>query len=271
MNKLLERWAMYAYDAAEQAGEKILHYYHHNQSLETEYKADESPLTIADKAAHGIICEKLSHYALEHQPAPILSEEGEQLPFTERQHWKRYWCVDPLDGTKDFLERNDEFTVNIALIEDHHPLIGIVYVPTQRCGYLAWRGGGAYRCANGARERIFTQSPVSTPLRVLVSRHHGLNHLAPWLARLGETEIMPQGSALKFCSLASGQADVMLRTGPTSEWDNAAGQCVLEEAGGTVFTLNGDPLTYNRSGTVLQGKFIAVGDKSFNWSQYYLR
>jgi 3'(2'), 5'-bisphosphate nucleotidase len=271
MNKQLEQWTQNAFDVAMTAGEKILAFYQQNTDLQTEYKADESPLTIADKAAHDIIFQGLSELVLESKTAPVLSEEGTQIPFVERQAWDRYWCVDPLDGTKDFLERNDEFTVNIALIVNHQPVIGVIYVPAQRCGYMAWRGGGAYRCKNGQTERIFTQTPTQKPLRVLVSRHHGLNHLEPWLARFGETTLIPQGSALKFCSLAAGEADIMLRTGPTSEWDNAAGQCVLEEAGGMVFTPEGDPLTYNRSGTLLQGKFIAVGDKSFNWSNHYLR
>lgn len=266
----LSEWAEHAYRLAREAGDKIMTYYTQTEALETEYKVDNSPLTIADRAAHEIIYQGLVNFALDGQgPAPVLSEEGKQLPFAQRQTWERYWCVDPLDGTKEFLKKNDEFTVNIALIVRHQPVIGILYVPAQRCGYLAWRGGGAFRCeSSGERERIVTQCPAAKPLRVLVSRHYGPNTLRPWLPILGEIDIAYRGSALKFCALASGQADLFLRLSPTSEWDNAAGQCLLEEAGGGVFNLDGTPLSYNHSGSLEQGKFIAVGDKSFNWSKH---
>lgn len=269
MDTQLADWANHAYALAKEAGDKIMEFYTQAEAIVPEYKEDDSPLTIADRQAHQIIFNGLVDFALDAQgPAPVLSEEGKQVPFIERQRWARYWCVDPLDGTKEFLSRNDEFTVNIALIIHHQPVIGILYVPTHHCGYLAWRGGGAYRCGpNGQRERILTQRPVPSPLRVLVSRHYGPDTLQPWLPILGETRIAYQGSALKFCALASGQADLFLRLSPTSEWDNAAGQCLLEEAGGGVFSLDGLPLSYNHSGSLEQGKFIAVGDKAFNWSK----
>lgn len=273
MTNQLETWAQYAYSLAVQAGEKIMHYYVQTEKLVPEYKADHSPLTEADKASHNIIYEALANYPLGPEgPAPILSEEGRQFPFVERQSWKCYWCVDPLDGTKEFLIRNDEFTINIALIMNQQPIIGVVYVPAQKRGYMAWREGGAYRCdEKGVRERIVTHTPPMKALRVLVSRHYGIETLQPWLARLGEMNLVYQGSALKFCALASGEADIFLRLSPTSEWDNAAGQCLLEEAGGGVFTLEGQRLSYNRSGTLQQNRFIAVGDKSSNWSRFFTR
>lgn len=267
----LENWANEAYTLAKKAGEKIMHYYASVQTLQTEYKEDNSPLTEADKAAHQIIHQGLAQYVLDNEgPAPVLSEEGQQIPFTERQNWHRYWCVDPLDGTREFLAKNDEFAVNIALIMQHEPILGVIYIPAQKRGYLAWRGGGAYRVdSSGKRERIVTQSPPHRPWRVLVSRHCSMITLQPWLSSLGETTLDSRGSSLKFGALASGEADVMLRLSPTSEWDNAAGHCLLEEAGGAIFCLDGLPLVYNRSGILTQGHFLAVGDKSVNWQKYF--
>lgn len=260
MNHELEIWAKYAYQLAVKAGDAILHYYSHPEKLLLQHKDDRSPLTNADQASHQIIQQGLMEFAL-----PILSEEGDQPPFVERQRWLRYWCVDPLDGTREFLDKNGEFTVNIALIEHHHPIIGVVYVPWQKKGYLAWRGGGAYESReDGSFARIAT-SPVSTPLRLLVSRHCKEESLVPWSPYLGETTVIHQGSALKFCTLARGEADLILRLSYTAEWDNAAGHCLLEEAGGALFSLNFEPLTYNRSGVLKQNNFIAVGDKKHNW------
>jgi 3'(2'), 5'-bisphosphate nucleotidase len=266
-------WTNYAYQLAKAAGEKILEHYQNETRLIPNYKIDLSPITLADQEAHDTIAEGLAGFALDSNgPAPLLSEEGRQIPFVERQQWSRYWCVDPLDGTKEFLVRNGEFTVNIALIVNHHPILGVVYVPTERIGYLAWQGGGAYVCdQEGNKNRILTKTPPFEPLRVLVSRHHGLDYLQPWLVRLGPTTLISQGSALKFCTIASGQADLFLRLSPTSEWDNAAGQCILEEAGGAVISLDGQPLTYNRSGILEQNHFIAVGDKARAWDKYLHR
>ena len=269
----LATWTTYAYQLAKTAGEKILEHYQSAMPVTADYKADHSPITIADQAAHDIIASGLAGFELDSQgAAPLLSEEGRQIPFLERQKWSRYWCVDPLDGTKEFLERNGEFTVNIGLVINHQPVLGVVYVPALHLGYLAWRGGGAYACdQDGQRSRVLTQTPPSEPLRVLVSRHHGLDYLQPWIARLGPTNLISQGSALKFCTIASGQADLFLRLSPTSEWDNAAGQCILEEAGGAVISLDGQPLTYNRAGILEQNHFMAVGDKTKAWEKYLHR
>jgi 3'(2'), 5'-bisphosphate nucleotidase len=267
MNTSLANWADFAYSLAVKAGESILHYYAHTDLLNTEYKADNSPLTQADKASHDIIYDGLSQFNLDaHGPAPVLSEEGQAIDFSVRKTWQRYWCVDPLDGTREFLAHNDEFAVNIALIENHQPIIGIIYIPTQKLGFLAWRGGGAYRCeANGMRHLMQTKCPPHQPFRVMVSRHCNVMRLRT-LFSLGETQVVHQGSASKFGYLACGEADMMLRLTPTSEWDNAAGQCLVEEAGGAVYAINGQPLTYNQSDSLEQGRFIAVGDQSIQWS-----
>ncbi len=272
-NHTLETWAQYAYQVAVEASQAIMYYYENPQIQLTQYKADKSPLTNADEASHKIIFQHLSKYVLDATgPAPVLSEEGHYPTFVERQRWMRYWCVDPLDGTKEFLARSNEFSINIALIENHQPVIGIIYVPAQKLGYLAWRGGGAYRCdEQGARERIVTQVPPRDPLRILVSRHYNIENLYPWISSLGKTLLVQQGSALKFCALSCGEADLFLRLTPTSEWDNAAGHCILEEAGGTLFTFNNEPLAYNRSGVFEQGAFIAVGDRDREWSKIFTR
>jgi 3'(2'), 5'-bisphosphate nucleotidase len=270
MKGSLANWADYAYSLAVQAGEKILYYYEQPALYETEYKADNSPLTQADKAAHEIIHAGLSQYVLDDNGvAPVLSEEGKAISLQERTTWHRYWCVDPLDGTREFLAGNDQFAVNIALIINHQPMIGVIYAPTQKIGFMAWHEGGAYRCdAKGHRERIMVKRPLTTPVRVIISRHHNEAKVQPWLTNLGPTTLVHLGSAIKFGLLARGEADLMLRLTPTCEWDNAAGQCLLEEAGGAVLTLEGHPLTYNQSESLEQGKFIAVGDKSFNWTNF---
>lgn len=268
----LESLTLEAYPIAVEAGEAIMSFYRQAEPLVPEYKSDSSPLTVADQASHEIIAKGLAKLTLAGQTIPLLSEEGPQFPFIERQKWHQYWCVDPLDGTKDFLRRNDEFTVNIALVRDHIPVIGIVYVPAEQKGYLAWQGGGAYHCVKGeAKQRIATKRPFSKPIRVAVSRYHGLETLQPWLCTLGETALIHQGSSLKFCTVASGEADLFLRLSPSSEWDNAAGQCLIQEAGGAVYSFDGQPLSYNRSGTLEQRPFIAVADSSFDWQKAFNR
>lgn len=261
----LASWANEAYRLAERAGAAIMQIYRQEEPMVVQYKADHSPLTKADTVSHDILFEGLQALHLEGGPVPVLSEEGRAIPFVERQKWKQYWCVDPVDGTKDFLARTDEFTVNVALVIDNQPRIGIIYVPARETGYIAWHGGGAYRCDADGRTPIQTQRVCPKPLRLVVSRYQGLEGLQPWLSALGETTLAHRGSALKFCLLAEGEADLFLRLSPSSEWDNAAGQCILEEAGGTVFSWDGEPLPYNRSGTLEQKRFVAAGDPHFKW------
>lgn len=260
----LEELAAQAYQVAQEAGKAIMRFYRQNEPIVPEYKSDASPLTVADQASHEVIMKGLS--ALDNE-IPILSEEGRQIPFAERQQWEQYWCVDPLDGTKDFLKRSDEFTVNIALIRDHIPVIGIIYVPVFEKGYVAWHKGGAYYYNGHSKKRIVAKKPLLKPFRIAVSRYHGLETLQPWLSALGETILIHQGSALKFCTLALGEADLFLRLSPSSEWDNAAGQCLVEEAGGALSCFDGQPLPYNYSGTLEQRPFIAIADAAFDWQK----
>lgn len=208
-------------------------------------KIDDSPLTCADLAANEILCRGL--YRL--TPAiPVVSEEdeGSQIHRTPYGH---FWLIDPLDGTKEFLSRNGEFTVNVALIEDGHPVWGVVYAPALDTLYWGGAGGAAYRSVGGTVETINVSTPRSAPqaLRVIASKSH-LNHeTSEFIARLGATELVQAGSSLKFCRIAEGQADIYPRLAPTAEWDTAAAQAVLEAAGGYVVDTAGVRLRYGKA------------------------
>jgi 3'(2'), 5'-bisphosphate nucleotidase len=228
---------------ARAAGEAIMAVY--EGDLGVEYKADKSPLTNADRAAHDVIVAGLKALAPE---IPILSEEGREIPYDERRAWSRFWLVDPLDGTKEFIKRNGEFTVNIALIEGHGPILGVVYVPAQDKLYCGMAGQGAF---------VRLGNAVSTPIRVrmvapeagltvVMSRSHPSPELDDFLQGIKVAEALPVGSSLKLCVVAEGRADLYPRLGPTMEWDTAAGQGVVEAAGGTVTTLDGQALCYNK-------------------------
>ena len=247
---------------ARRAGEAILEVY--RQDLDVELKDDRSPLTAADLAAQKVIAEGLARM----EPAlPLVFEEASQVSWEQRRTWARHWLVDPLDGTREFVKRNGEFTVNIALIEGHQPALGVVLAPVTGDLYAAARGIGAWWQAveNGDWERISTRT-LRQPAVVAGSRSHG-GAQEDDLRRLlgGDYTLKPLGSSLKFCLLARGGADVYLRRGPTSEWDTAAAQCVLEEASGAVLDLHGEPLRYDRGESLLNPEFIAVGDAGLDW------
>ncbi|HQR24570.1 MAG TPA: 3'(2'),5'-bisphosphate nucleotidase CysQ [Steroidobacteraceae bacterium] len=228
-----------------------------------EYKADDSPITRADRAAHDILAARLALLA----PAiPMLSEEAEAAhAHAVRGGWRELWLVDPLDGTKEFIGRNGEFTVNVALVRDHEPVLGVVAAPALGVTYFAARGHGAWCTQAGGEPKPIHVRPAADPLVVVGSRSHRGASLDGLLARLGPHEMRPMGSALKFCLVAEGAADFYPRLGPTSEWDTAAAQAVLEVAGGAVTALDGAPLRYNARDTLLNPHFIAYGDRTRNW------
>jgi len=226
-------------------------------------KADASPLTLADLAAHALIVARLAELT---PGVPILSEEAADTPFSERSRWQRYWLVDPLDGTREFLARNGQFTVNIALIEGHAPVLGVVHVPVTDSTYLGYPGRGAWRKRPGVpAESIHVAARSATPLRVVGSRSHRGDSLDSFLASAGPHQLVAIGSSLKFCLLAEGSADVYPRLGPTSEWDTAAAHAVLMAAGGTVSQLDGEPLAYNTRAELLNPHFVAYGPKDRDW------
>jgi 3'(2'), 5'-bisphosphate nucleotidase len=229
-----------------------------------ERKDDNSPLTAADLAAHKAIVSGLSILTPQ---IPILSEESaEQETWEIRRRWTRYWIVDPLDGTREFVKRNGEFTVNIALIHEHEPVLGVVYAPASEESYWAWSGGHAYFSTNAQSEKNPLHARKrGSPLIVAGSRSHADPRTTATLARLGNHELISLGSSLKFCRAARGDVDLYIRYGPTSEWDTAAGQCVLEQAGGGVTELSGRRLRYNTKESLLNPDFLAFGDPSVDW------
>ena len=245
------------------AGAAILEVY--AEDFPVEMKADDSPLTQADLASHRIIVAGLHALAPD---IPVLSEEGADIPWSVRRTWNRHWLVDPLDGTREFVKKNGEFTVNIALIENGRPVLGVVYAPVFDYLLHAEAGAGAFLRLPGGDVGAFSRRPATAPLRVAASRSHLDPRTAAALGRMGETERHGLGSSLKFCRIAEGRMDVYPRFGPTSEWDTAAGQCVLEAAGGAVLRLDGTPLVYNRKENILNPDFIALGDLGLPWRDW---
>jgi 3'(2'), 5'-bisphosphate nucleotidase len=197
---------------------------------------------------------------------PVLSEESAPTDRATRRSWSRYWLVDPLDGTKEFVKRNGEFTVNIALVDEHRAVLGAVYAPVLDRMYSGAVGLGSWReDARGARQPIGVREAAAAPLRVVGSRSHPSPELAEYLAALPPYEITDMGSSLKICLVAEGAADIYPRLGPTSEWDTAAAQAILESAGGRMIDLAGRPLRYNSKDDLLNPHFLAFGDQQRDW------
>lgn len=236
-------------------------------------KADSSPVTIADTKAHAVL-----HAGLERllPGVPVLSEEGEIPDFAVRRQWPYYWLIDPLDGTKEFIQRNGEFTVNIALVDDHMPVLGVVHVPVSGVTYAGIRGIGSFKFEAGERRQIRTRTMAGRanaglPVAVVASRSHGAEAVTTLLSRLadkfGAVETCNMGSSLKFCLVAEGLADLYPRLGPTSEWDTAAAQAVVEAAGGLVLDRRLGPLRYNTKAELLNPHFYVLGDSAFQWPE----
>ncbi len=258
-----------AIDAALAAGKAILEVY--GTDFTAEQKADRSPLTEADKRAHAVIARRLAATGL-----PVLSEEGKEAPLAERQAWQRYWLVDPLDGTKEFIKRNGEFTVNIALMEcdgapagpwgSARPIGGVLYVPVKDLLYFSWEGGGAYRQQSATRlahdayerslsaERLPVQSTRSA-FTIVASRSHPSPETEAYIQRMeaehGAVALTSMGSALKICLVAEGAADAYPRYAPTMEWDTAAGHAIANEAGRKLIDITtNEPMRYNKASLV---------------------
>jgi 3'(2'), 5'-bisphosphate nucleotidase len=248
---------------AQQAGDAILSVY--SEQFEVTHKTDQSPLTVADLRSHEIISKGLLALTPD---VPVLSEEASDISFEQRQQWTRYWLVDPLDGTKEFVSRNGEFTVNIALIEDHVPVLGVVHVPVTSTTYTGALGVGAFKQFDGQTpEPLRVRSPADSPLRIVGSRSHRGDTLDQYLPKLAPYELVAVGSSLKFCLVAEGSADFYPRFGPTSEWDTAAAQAVVEAAGGQVVKTNGERLRYNTKADLLNPHFLVYGDRKRDWLQ----
>jgi len=254
---------------AEQAGRAIMAVYARDFAVES--KDDRSPLTEADLASHHVLVDGLRALTPE---VPVLSEESAALDVAERRAWSRLWLVDPLDGTREFVKKNGEFCVCVALIENGAPLLGVVHAPVTGLTWSAVAGVGAWRREAGADEMplgalaasVSAATPLAPPpLRVAASRSHLDARTAALLDRLPNAERVAMGSALKFGLLAEGRLDLYPRFGPTSEWDTAAGQCLVEAVGGAVLGLDGRRLRYNQRAGLANGAFLALRDPALPW------
>lgn len=243
-----------AKSAANKASVEIMTIYD-SDSFDISSKSDNSPLTKADKAGHDEIVKTLASTNI-----PILSEEGSEIDITERGNWEYYWLIDPLDGTKEFIKRNGEFTVNIALVHDHFPILGVVYTPVTREMYYGVQNEGAFVQRNGEPEKLICNEfhMSDERLSIVASRSHLNSDTESFISALSNPQIVSKGSSLKFLMVASGEADLYPRYAPTMEWDTGAAQIIVEEAGGSVNQMNGERLAYNKK-NLLNPYFLVSG------------
>lgn len=236
-----------------QVGEVIMSFYKGDVSVVV--KPDQTPLTVVDQTAHQLIVEGLNNLT---PNTPILSEESDEISFNERSKWSEYWLIDPLDGTRDFLEHTGEFCICVAYIKNHVPVFGLVYAPLERIHYYTL-DGQSFKQQAGAKTLLKT-SPASNPLKVVIGHHSFHNEqLTNHLKHQSSYSISRLGSALKFCQVAEGRYDYYPRFGPCSEWDTAAGVCILQNAGGSVADEQGQALKYNTKDDLLSPIFFASG------------
>ncbi|MBX2878806.1 MAG: 3'(2'),5'-bisphosphate nucleotidase CysQ [Granulosicoccus sp.] len=260
-----ERLSKQALAIARLAGRRIVEVYGADE-CQVSYKSDHTPVTTADLAAHRIIVEQLR----ELEPRlPVLSEESNHVSYEERMRWSTYWLVDPLDGTQEFLRRNGEFSVNIALIDDNKPIVGVIVAPVLNVAYFATQGAGAFKQVGDAEPEHIHVRAAPQPVTVARSRSPKTGpRLQQFLDDLGEHDEIPMGSALKSCLVAEGVADIYARLGPTGEWDTAAAQCIVEEAGGYIRDVNSKDLTYNCRESLINPNFLVFGDDQVDWVQH---
>lgn len=236
-------------------------------AVSVDVKSDQTPVTAADMAAHALIVDALG--VLE-PGLPVLSEESDHIPLAERRDWPAYWLVDPLDGTREFLRKNGEFTVNIALVADHRPVIGVIVAPVLDVAYYAVHGGGAFKTiGDGPAEPIHVRDVPAVGVTVARSRCPTTgSRLQRFLDRLGAHDEIPMGAALKSCLVAEGAADVYARLGPTGEWDTGAAQIIVEEAGGRLTDTDLNTLQYNCRESLINPDFVVFGDHRVNWREH---
>ncbi len=254
-------------EICQEAGKEILEVYNDEAGFQVDLKSDDSPVTRADIAANRVIVNMLNTVTPD---IPVLTEESAVQPFEERQHWPRYWIVDPLDGTKEFINRADQFTVNIALVENHVATLGVVYVPVSGVAYVG-NQEGAFKIVDGEAQEITCRAlkGQSDTIEVVASKRHLSAETEQFISAVqknfGEVSTTSIGSSLKFCLLAEGNADIYPRFAPTSEWDTAAAQAVVEAAGGKVLKTDLTPLDYNTKECILNPYFFAVADPKVRW------
>ena len=260
----LEKLRRYACGLVLEAGNRIMELY--DDVFEISEKDDQTPLTSADIASNQIIMEGLQNV----DPFfPVISEESRPAAFAERRNWQAYWLVDPLDGTKEFIKHNDEFTVNIALIYQQKPVIGVIHAPALNATYFASRGRGAFKLeGNKKAQRIHVRNLRKGRVTIAGSRSHATSEMNRFLKELNKYDFIQMGSSIKFCRVAEGAVDLYPRLGPTYEWDSAAGQCIVEEAGGLVTDTRMRILRYNTKKSILNPNLIAFGDRDKDWSAF---
>ena len=260
----LEAYLDTVIDIAHDAGELILEIY--QNPFDVEIKGDGTPLTIADQRSHNLICTRL----LELTPnIPILSEESDHIPYADRKLWKTYWLVDPLDGTKEFVKKSGEFTVNIALIYENQPVLGVVHTPVKKWTHWGVHTRGAWKqVGNGQRQKIQAKTYIGGHATVVASKSHGQEKLEQFLTNLQHREdsydVTNMGSALKICLVAEGIGDIYPRLGLTSEWDTASADIIIREAGGKIIQPSGKPVIYNKE-NILNPYFLAIGVGDYDW------
>jgi 3'(2'), 5'-bisphosphate nucleotidase len=268
----LEQLAAAMVALSHQAGEAILKVYNRPTGFDVSIKADDSPLTDADIASNQLLLDGLKNII----PLPVLSEEMILPDYHVRRQWDRYWLIDPLDGTKEFIKRSGEFTVNLALIEYGVPVLGVVYAPVSGLTYIGIRGVGAYKQQNLAREAITVRAlqprlDRALPVDVVSSRIHGVGEVNNLMMKIGNflgiIKTKNMGSSLKLCLVAEGQADIYPRLALTAEWDTAAAQAVVEAAGGIVVDTEFKSIRYNTKADILNPFFYVIGDTAFNWRE----
>ena len=241
-------------EISKDAGKAILEVY--NSNFGHQIKEDLSPLTKADTLSNNIICERLKVITPD---ISILSEENSNIPFNIRSSWEQYWLVDPLDGTKEFIKKNGEFTVNIALIENNTPIFGIIHLPvTNETYWGSSTKGSFYIKGNNQETKLCVENNIRSQVRIVASRSHPSKMLDTLLEEIGEYKIITKGSSLKFCLIAKGQADIYPRLGPTSEWDIAAGHAIVKFAGGSLLTIDRKPMQYNLTKNNLNPYFVVA-------------
>lgn len=249
---------------ARQAGDAIMDIYE-NGDFTLYQKSDESPVTSADYAANEILMAELNKLTPD---IPVISEESEMLALAQRASWPRYWLLDPMDGTQEFVSRSGDFAVNIALVENGWPVLGVIYWPTRKIWYYATKGDGAFKQdAKQSKQIKVTQDHNSlSELRIAVSRVQKEETVAQFLIEPNQYKRVELGScSLKSCLIAEGLADFYLRIGPTGEWDTGASHCILNEAGGNIVDAEFNPLTYNQRETLANPDFLVLGDQAINW------
>ena len=254
-------------DIARAAGQLILDIYE-KKEYEEFTKQDSTPVTSADLAAHKFITEKLSDLTPD---IPVLSEEAADISLEQRSQWNRYWLVDPLDGAQEFIARSGDFATIIALIENNVPVMGVVYAPVSGVTYYAYRGKGAWKIpemTESVRIKTLTHEVEHQTISIAISRRQNINNITDRMSPAWNYDLVPLGSAaLKACLVAEGAVDCYLRLGPTGEWDTAATQCIVQEAGGRILSTQLEPLSYNERETLENPNFIVLGDEALPWDR----